>query len=563
MLRLIGYFFGIGTVLALVVAAGIGSTSARFEGPARLRGAGELRAAGDDARSRRRRRADGRIRPRAAALPADPGHSRPRQGGLPVGRGQELLHPSGHRSPSLVRAVVTNVQNIGSGRRPVGASTITQQVAKNFLLDSSQTYDRKIREMISILPHRAGLFEGPHPRALSQRDLLRIGLLRHRGRRADLFRQVGQRTDPRRGRLSGRAASRPVQLPSVPPYRARDRAAQLGHRPDGGQRLCRARRGAKAQATAARRHAAARRQLSLRRRVLHRGGASRTHQPLRRGRALWRRSVGAHDARSRSADEGAQGAAQRPDPLRHAARFPRTRRHDRHSGDWGVPLGAKPPACPTCRNGAGGGAGGRRRTGWNWSACSRSDRHRANSSRNARHFSGQADMEWALRHVVDGQRVKANSPAEVLDPGDVVYVEKKGDGAGWLLRQVPEGRRRHGGDGPAYGPRAGHGRRLLLLRNRSSTGRPRPSASRARPSSRSSTPPRSTMATRRPPWSTTGRSPSDRKPGLVAAQLWRRLCRPVDAARRHRAFAQPDDGAAGQRHGHAAGGRICRALRRL
>jgi penicillin-binding protein 1A len=44
--------------------------------------------------------------------------------------------------------VATNVQNIGTGRRPVGASTITQQVAKNFLLDSSQTYDRKIREMI-------------------------------------------------------------------------------------------------------------------------------------------------------------------------------------------------------------------------------------------------------------------------------------------------------------------------------------------------------------------------------------------------------------------------------
>src|SRR5690606_17015910 len=41
-----------------------------------------------------------------------------------------------------------NMQNLGSGRRPVGASTITQQVAKNFLLDSSVTYDRKIREMI-------------------------------------------------------------------------------------------------------------------------------------------------------------------------------------------------------------------------------------------------------------------------------------------------------------------------------------------------------------------------------------------------------------------------------
>jgi penicillin-binding protein 1A len=48
----------------------------------------------------------------------------------------------------LARAVLTNVKNMGSGRRPVGASTITQQVAKNFLLSSNQTYDRKIKEAI-------------------------------------------------------------------------------------------------------------------------------------------------------------------------------------------------------------------------------------------------------------------------------------------------------------------------------------------------------------------------------------------------------------------------------
>src|SRR5690606_18455127 len=48
----------------------------------------------------------------------------------------------------LMRAVITNVQNLGTGRRPVGASTITQQVAKNFLLSSDQTIQRKIREMI-------------------------------------------------------------------------------------------------------------------------------------------------------------------------------------------------------------------------------------------------------------------------------------------------------------------------------------------------------------------------------------------------------------------------------
>lgn len=51
----------------------------------------------------------------------------------------------------LTRAVVTNLQNFGSGKRPIGASTITQQVAKNFLLSSDQTMDRKIKEAILSL----------------------------------------------------------------------------------------------------------------------------------------------------------------------------------------------------------------------------------------------------------------------------------------------------------------------------------------------------------------------------------------------------------------------------
>nr|WP_272211783.1 transglycosylase domain-containing protein [Marinicella sp. W31]MDC2877672.1 transglycosylase domain-containing protein [Marinicella sp. W31] len=48
----------------------------------------------------------------------------------------------------LGRAIITNVRNMGTGRRPVGASTITQQVAKNFLLSSDQTIERKVKEAI-------------------------------------------------------------------------------------------------------------------------------------------------------------------------------------------------------------------------------------------------------------------------------------------------------------------------------------------------------------------------------------------------------------------------------
>ena len=49
---------------------------------------------------------------------------------------------------ALARAVVTNVANYAQGRRPVGASTITQQVAKNFLLTNEVSIERKIKEAI-------------------------------------------------------------------------------------------------------------------------------------------------------------------------------------------------------------------------------------------------------------------------------------------------------------------------------------------------------------------------------------------------------------------------------
>ncbi|HMA16258.1 MAG: penicillin-binding protein 1A [Bacteroidota bacterium] len=49
---------------------------------------------------------------------------------------------------SVLRAVVTNLANVASDRRPVGASTITQQVAKNFLLTNEVSIERKVKEAI-------------------------------------------------------------------------------------------------------------------------------------------------------------------------------------------------------------------------------------------------------------------------------------------------------------------------------------------------------------------------------------------------------------------------------
>ena len=51
----------------------------------------------------------------------------------------------------IMRAGLLYVQNIGTNRRPQGASTITQQVAKNFLLSNEVSFDRKIKEALLAL----------------------------------------------------------------------------------------------------------------------------------------------------------------------------------------------------------------------------------------------------------------------------------------------------------------------------------------------------------------------------------------------------------------------------
>ncbi len=61
---------------------------------------------------------------------------------------QHFYDHSGIDFIGVVRAAITNLRNVGSDRRLVGASTITQQVAKNFLLTNEVSFERKIREAI-------------------------------------------------------------------------------------------------------------------------------------------------------------------------------------------------------------------------------------------------------------------------------------------------------------------------------------------------------------------------------------------------------------------------------
>lgn len=61
---------------------------------------------------------------------------------------QNFFHHIGIDLIAVARAMVTNVINISRGRKMIGASTITQQVAKNFLLTNEVSFSRKIKEAI-------------------------------------------------------------------------------------------------------------------------------------------------------------------------------------------------------------------------------------------------------------------------------------------------------------------------------------------------------------------------------------------------------------------------------
>ena len=75
-------------------------------------------------------------------------------------------HP-GVDAKGVMRAVIKNISNIATSKRMEGASTITQQVAKNFLLTNEVSFNRKIKE--AILAFRI-------ERALSKERILELYL---------------------------------------------------------------------------------------------------------------------------------------------------------------------------------------------------------------------------------------------------------------------------------------------------------------------------------------------------------------------------------------------------
>lgn len=64
---------------------------------------------------------------------------------------QHFYTHNGIDPQAIIRALITNLNQHGQGRRMVGASTITQQVAKNILLNNEFSLSRKVREAILAL----------------------------------------------------------------------------------------------------------------------------------------------------------------------------------------------------------------------------------------------------------------------------------------------------------------------------------------------------------------------------------------------------------------------------
>jgi penicillin-binding protein 1A len=152
LLRLIGYLFGIGILVAIVAGAGVAwyvnelSTDLPDY---------EVLNAYEPPVTTRFHAADGSLmteyaRERRLFLPIQAVPELVKQAYLSAEDKNFYSHP-GVDIFALARAVVTNIRNYGTNRRQVGASTITQQVAKNFLLSNERTIDRKIKEAVLAL----------------------------------------------------------------------------------------------------------------------------------------------------------------------------------------------------------------------------------------------------------------------------------------------------------------------------------------------------------------------------------------------------------------------------
>ncbi len=443
MIRLIGYFFGVGVALALVAAAGvaiyIGAVTkdlpdyevlARYEPPVTTRvHASDGALMGEFARERR------------LYLPIQAVPDRVKAAFLSAEDKNFYSHP-GVDITGLVRAVVTNVQNVGSGRRPVGASTITQQVAKNFLLDSSVTYDRKIREMILSFRIEQAYSKDRILELYLNEIFFGLGAYGIAGAALTYFdKSVNELTVAESAYL----AALPKGPSNYHPFRNTERAIERRNwvidqmvangyvEPEEAEKAKASSLGVTPRRGGTYLFAGEYFTEEVRRAIISRYGED----------ALYEGGLSVRTTLDPKMQVVARKALQngliKYDTLR-GYRGPVTSIDV--SGDWGVPLGEVERLSDVPE--------------WRLAVVlASSDQGVDVGLQPSREASGalsderetvsvsKDNMSWALRYTADGKRLKADSPAEVLKPGDVVFVEKMeagGDDAesGWILRQIPE-----------------------------------------------------------------------------------------------------------------------------
>ncbi|MBN9074012.1 MAG: penicillin-binding protein 1A [Rhizobiales bacterium] len=434
MVRLIGYFFGIGTMLALLVAAGVaiyvGHVSkdlpdyevlANYEPPVTTRihaSDGALMA--EFAKERR------------LYLPIQAVPDRVKAAFLSAEDKNFYSHP-GIDIQGLIRAVVNNLKT-GSKQ---GASTITQQVAKNFLLTSEQTYDRKIKEMLLSFRIEQAYSKDRIFELYLNEIFFGLGAYGVAGAALTYFdKSVNELTIAEAAYL----ASLPKGPSNYHPFRHPDRAIErrnwvIDQMVENG--YVSREEGDKAKAeplgVTPRRNGTylfageyfteeVRRELIARYGVdaLYEGGLSvRTtldpHLQLIARRAL-------------------QNGLEKFDRLR-GYRGPKG--NVDISGDWGAAVGQVKGLDDVPE--------------WRLAVVLDSSKSAASIGLQPKRLASGAleekreegtiaadDMRWAMRHMVDGKLVKASGVDGVLKPGDVVFVEKKdGSDGGYELRQVP------------------------------------------------------------------------------------------------------------------------------
>jgi penicillin-binding protein 1A len=439
MIRLIGYFFGIGTAFALLMAAGVAiylghitkdlpdyEVLAKYEPPVTTRiHASDGALMGEFARERR------------LYLPIQAVPDRVKAAFLSAEDKNFYNHP-GVDLTGLGRAVITNLRNMGSGRRPVGASTITQQVAKNFLLTSSQTYDRKIREMILAFRIEQAYSKDRILELYVNEIFFGLGAYGVAGAALTYFnKSVNELTVAEAAYL----AALPKGPSNYHPFRYTDRAIErrnwvIDQMVDNG--YVSREEGTKAKAeplgVTPRRNgnyvfAGEYFTEEVRREIISRYGENALYE----GGLSVRTTL--DPKLQRLARKAMQHGLLKYDTLR-GYRGPV--KNISIDGDWGkalsevnglddVPEWQLAVVLDSSNAGLTVGLQPKRQA----SGDIVKEREQGTVAKE--------DMSFAMRHLVNGQRVKANSPADVLKPGDVVFVEpKQGAEGAYMLRQPPE-----------------------------------------------------------------------------------------------------------------------------